>query len=1294
MSDSGDRGGEARPRAKGKPEASPKKPAKATLAQDIAKEVKLTRRLLVSMLFASAGAGTAAAQNLAKQTVTSRPDLATQGLQDKLILQRPPVFSNAATDLDEFYLLRPEDLLNLHIRLVNLKVTGPSSQRRIEKADVTRPALMVVEFPPQAIAESVFPDKSGSNEPAIDKDGGKDPSKLPTPVAGPPGVIGKGTTAKAYISGPSRLAFRMPDGITTLPFTATDVLNACASWRLNLAAKSGTVPPVEVEGHAFDRILDRLSLIVDDQKSALHAYGTGVEALLTRAAKRVSDAIATAAGQGNALSDASIDQLIKHEIKLTLTPNALSDIDLADPPLVMTPNTLVFKNYVSAVAVQNLAYMVRPQASDQTHSPLEDQGSSPNRPTLQNRTVRQGQGALQNSTLDGVRETSPIYHWQDLDPTVIATLPPGSSAEYRRPRPIDANATDLEIPFRLHMTPLSTAGFTHASEAVDHGSAFTELWHTRMGTRVSDWILSENPEPIRALYTDDFSQPSLGQDWSLLSEDREDLVHLMQGHSIAEAGGYMPRPAIARHLRLTALGGSMEAEGVWPDHLMVGSDIVQWKHVTSIGRDQFVRVIYEGYLFPFGHAAALIKVSERKFSRQTEGGRVAGLMQKFFIIVREKTRSFPGIGQKYDGRDFPFTSVEITTKQTPDLAAPSGIAGISIGDETYKAFWPALMASGSDMTFHLVGTDSQGRKSVFEIPLMFVSGTFNADGSMTTTPDTALAMVAGNSKVEAIALHYNLHANLSRRTVALKKALIRFSVDTAPNGSVMGTGESDYHASQIIFKSWKAQANIKGPRFYPSVDTATIEVPSVKHLLGNSVQPIVNYHQRYLDHGFDLAKSANPAQMVFGFAKQTISDKATDKFGGLLTPSLAPDGLSRKLGALTNSAAIEAGTFDPLSAIPTDAKLLGVVPLGAILHAVDDLTGSVDTIPHLKTETSGSAVTTTYTVTQKTVKPFSAPGLGDIFVPLDVAGGQDQLTILTKVVIAKSGQKPETSVNATLLNFKINLFGFIILNFDKLAMTVAPGQKPDIDPVLNPKTGLLFGGPLEFVNSLRDVIPMNGFSDPPGIDVTPNGITASYSLSLPDIGVGAMSLQNVSLGAGFDLPFTSDGPSARFNFAERHNPFNLTISLFGGGGFFAISIDTKGVRELEMSLEFGAQISIDLGVASGGVYVKAGFYFHWEDHPVATVGFSAYIELGGHLSVLGIITVSLTFHLELAYEKTGGHSRLYGTATLTVEIDILFFSISQDVTVERQFAGSDADPAFLDFVPNASVWNTYCDAYA
>jgi hypothetical protein len=240
-----------------------------------------------------------------------------------------------------------------------------------------------------------------------------------------------------------------------------------------------------------------------------------------------------------------------------------------------------------------------------------------------------------------------------------------------------------------------------------------------------------------------------------------------------------------------------------------------------------------------------------------------------------------------------------------------------------------------------------------------------------------------------------------------------------------------------------------------------------------------------------------------------------------------------------------------------------------------------------------------------------------------------------------------------------------------------------------------FGGALEFVNEIRQYIPSNGFSDPPSLTVTPSGISASYSLNLPSIGVGIFSLTNASLGAAFSLPFDSQPVEVKFNFSTRDHPFSLTVSLFGGGGFFAIGIGTEGVREIEAALEFGAAVAIDLGVASGGVEVKAGIYFHWlESSSGETVELAGYVRLHGELSVLGIISASLTFNLQLSYLKEPGKSSVWGEATLTVEIDVLFFSGSVSVTCRREFGGSKSDPTVVQVIPAPPVWAEYCAAFA
>ena len=125
------------------------------------------------------------------------------------------------------------------------------------------------------------------------------------------------------------------------------------------------------------------------------------------------------------------------------------------------------------------------------------------------------------------------------------------------------------------------------------------------------------------------------------------------------------------------------------------------------------------------------------------------------------------------------------------------------------------------------------------------------------------------------------------------------------------------------------------------------------------------------------------------------------------------------------------------------------------------------------------------------------------------------------------------------------------------------------------------------------------------------GITAGYSLGLPTIGVGVFSLENVGLSAALELPFV-DGPTRlRFQLSERHDPFLVTVSLFGGGGFFGITVDTEGAVGVEAALEFGGNFCLDLVVASGGVHVMAGIYFKMAG-PV--VELSGYLRAGRNIS--------------------------------------------------------------------------------
>jgi hypothetical protein len=289
-------------------------------------------------------------------------------------------------------------------------------------------------------------------------------------------------------------------------------------------------------------------------------------------------------------------------------------------------------------------------------------------------------------------------------------------------------------------------------------------------------------------------------------------------------------------------------------------------------------------------------------------------------------------------------------------------------------------------------------------------------------------------------------------------------------------------------------------------------------------------------------------------------------------------------------------------------------------------------------------------------------------------GREDGLLLAAEIRAKASGSKPAgADLICSLEDFKIQLIGddpVFAVDFERMQFIVRTGKKPDIDVVLN---GLVFGGPLSFVERIKEIIPLDGFSDPPALDVGLDGIRASFSLPLPNVAVGIFALENISINAGFHIPFLGDAITLNFGFCSRENPFSLTVAMLGGGGFVGLEIAPDGVRLLEISLEFGASLAVDFCVVSGGVEIKAGIYFALEGHDVTLCG---YLRIRGHVQVLGLIGASIELAMELTYQSASG--KVIGRASLRIEITLLCFSVGVTLTVERKFAGSNGDPTFAE----------------
>ena len=914
---------------------------------------------------------------------------------------------------------------------------------------------------------------------------------------------------------------------------------------------------------------------------------------------------------------------------------------------------------------------------------------------------------------------------------------PGLLMQVSEPGPMQ---TAIEAPYRLTMSPNVMAGWVHSftpatsqassadgkpagrqiprpaggvlGRAIAGAIPRTELWHSRMAVRSNDgtfhdgryvygWDTSgkfrvvavsatseeyDHYAKMRAIWSPDYLGNGDGPGpqmagrflMSLDWRDRYEIVRLTSDYSMVYKGGpdsgrkLTPEPVDAEQFMLSSLGAWMNVRGAWQyTSPGLGLSVEEWRNRTAMGRDTYVRVVYKGYLYPFGHRASLVKVTERKIE-QTGGGYVAYLRQRMFIIVREPEKTFGNTGIKIPAtgehgewsldRRMPFKRVRITTLVTPNIQKPVDVIP---GSSDRQGFLPIV--GSQPFRFHVVCEDSDGQKTETAMPLYFIS----------TEQDAAFKA----SSVQYVADAYNKldKAPSDVNTAKTAGQKVCFADSGKP-------GDTTLETQTVTFSGYVVPQSITLPRdqpqFYPVVTEAKVRIPAVEAMASSGQEPSVKISDAYLTHGWDPAAGRNKGEVFAELVNKMPFTFPSEKGGGLAVPNMDVGGLSRTFGPIGGAASdLAGGAFDPASFFANAAKILGAVSLADIIpKGFGDGVNIPKLVTNIDRDAQGIPRKATVTLDWK-------PGIGNL-EPIFLASIKDgakkaALTFHAELMtpLVPGGDAPGSptyDIKVSLTNFTVALI-CIGCEFNALEFVSATGKKTDVNCDVG---NIVFLGPLKFINKLRDIIPLDSFMDPPSLDIDASGVDIGFTLPIPDVTVGAMSLQNLSLSAGLKLSFFGDPVTLRFAFCSRENPFLITVTIFGGGGFFGVEITPAGLKMIEASFEFGGNFALDIGVASGGVHIMAGIYFKKAEDDTQLTG---YVRCGGSVCVLGLITISVEFNLSLNYEESGGHSRCWGQATLTIEIDILFFSVSVDLTVEKEFAGSSSGSASLDGVRLAAL---------
>ncbi|MEY2513675.1 MAG: hypothetical protein QOJ89_1033 [bacterium] len=957
-----------------------------------------------------------------------------------------------------------------------------------------------------------------------------------------------------------------------------------------------------------------------------------------------------------------------------------------------------------------------------------------------------------------------LLDWTAWQPRVVPSAIDAAPAANNTRSPL-ATQTAIELPWWLLLSPLGSQRWSHSrTPVILDGRA--DLWQTSLQPGPApNPVLGERSRPLpgvrfaggpaavqavwaldRAFTLDPAHEPSAdGQaDFpaghaALTGRDRFDIV---QNSSVRRpAGAYVPLALQVKRLSLSALGGSIDADGAWKNSI---NSLIRWTQRGTYGRDHYVRVIRRGYLFPFGHAAVLTTISERKFAEVVHNGvsrTVAYLRQRRFLVVAKGTKTYQGaFGQQHEGRGLPFIAADVLTHVTPLLDPPAALVpapaepgpaprpdpshgphqdpGPDPASNPFlgadQAFVPFV--DGHRFRFHMQGIDWRGDPVEFTTPLVWVDAIAARDATLMRKLRHWYDDIPDADIPKGLAVTDPLRrGHFGGRRVSLAASGADGDTAHQVNTICWGAQELGGHPSLDELEAHDQ------PRFFPTLVQANVRLAAAEHVSGTAVGGVdVAYHRSFVGTdtapgGFD--SPANRGQIYLTMLAPHSLAFGGGNGGGVIRPDFVIHGLSRLIGPVGGSstdddplAAAMSGSFDARSFFASNGdpklapQILGGIKLEDIVQD-----GGLQIAPTITTTRAGDVETTSM--------QFSPDLQSDdkgIFDPFDPQ--QPDTTVATMDVVAtivshlSDPTQASTTIDGDLRNFTMHmiagtpeLVNFIDLHFAQLRFHSQTGQEATVDPHIDDVT---FKGVLLFIEELKKYLDFG--SNAPAIELTPTQVSATTGLAIPNIELGVFSLSDLSFLATLVIPFTGAPAGIEFAFCSRENPFHLTIECFGGGGWFGVELGLDGLHSFEAGLEFGAAIAFDIGVAAGEVHIWAGIYFKMAppvDDPGGELNahIEGYVRAGGSLVIAGgVASVSLELYLGFTYDQAT--SKVGGEARLHLTVSVLCFSGSVDIDFQQYFGGQN-DPTFAELIPpddpglapaewTSRYWTDYCNAFA
>jgi hypothetical protein len=320
------------------------------------------------------------------------------------------------------------------------------------------------------------------------------------------------------------------------------------------------------------------------------------------------------------------------------------------------------------------------------------------------------------------RNTTLQKQLESLHPKIV----PGTlrsealTAVFDQMKPPSEQETAIEPIYRMILSPDSNAKWTVPAPLLDDGCT-AEVWAARLAnpneTAVRA-IWARGMNPCRSSTQITISAPTCDPAFagSLIDDDRAQIVALSSFYGLAalrrekktpegliiddplgmvfrpsqnyaylktdEEGIITPKPFDTFSLilsRASTVSAHWKGEPPAPldgdPFFSEAFTVERYLHRVQDGRDAFVEVSYKGFLLPFGHRVAWLKVTQREFHAYTDTtdglNPTAYLVQHMYVVCRNPVKAFPAYNQPFGANDCQPRSVELLTTLTPDLIDPT-----------------------------------------------------------------------------------------------------------------------------------------------------------------------------------------------------------------------------------------------------------------------------------------------------------------------------------------------------------------------------------------------------------------------------------------------------------------------------------------------------------------------------------------------------------------------------------------------------------------------------------------------